>query len=59
MQVYLYNTYNTNHTSYDQDRCVNNVFNSANALYCVQSGVLLTKFGHKLLLSLSAQPDFV
>ena len=31
--------------------------NLGNGLFCVQSGVFLTKFGHRLLLSLSAQPD--
>ena len=30
-----------------------------NGLYWVQSGVFLTKFGHRLLISLSAQPDNV
>ena len=35
------------------------LFNLGNRLYCVQSGVFLTKFGHRLLLSLSAQPDNV
>ena len=30
-----------------------------NEIYRVQSGVLPTKFGHKLLLSLSAQPDYM
>ena len=33
------------------------LFNLGNGLYCVQSGVFLTKFGHRLLLSLSAQSD--
>ena len=35
------------------------LFNLGNGLHCVQSGVCLTKFGHGLLLSLSAQPDNV
>ena len=30
-----------------------------NEIYRVQSGVLPTNFGHKLLLSLSAQPDYM
>ena len=30
------------------------LFNLENGLYCVQSGVFLTKFGHKLPLSISA-----
>ena len=30
-----------------------------NEIYRVQKGVFLTKFGHKLLLSLSAQPDYM
>ena len=30
-----------------------------NEMYRVQYGVFLTKFGHKLLLSLSAQPDYM
>ena len=30
-----------------------------NEIYRVQEGVFLTKFGHKLLLSLSAQPDYI
>ena len=30
-----------------------------NKMYRVQSGVLPTIFGHKLLLSLSAQPDYM
>ena len=33
------------------------LFNLGNGHYHVQSGVFLTKFGHRLLLSLSAQPD--
>ena len=30
-----------------------------NEIYHVQLGVFLTKFGHKLLLSISAQPDYM
>ena len=30
-----------------------------NEIYRVQYGVFLTKFGHKLLVSLSAQPDYI
>ena len=33
--------------------------NLENEIYYVQYGVFLTKCGHKLLLSLSAQPDYV
>ena len=35
------------------------LFHLENGLYRVQSGVFPTKFGHKLLLSLSAQLDNV
>ena len=35
------------------------LFQIENGLYRVQSDVFLTKFGHKLLLSLSAQLDNV
>ena len=35
------------------------LLNIESGLYCVQSGVVLTKVGHKLLLSLSAQDDYV
>ena len=35
------------------------LFNLDNGLYCVQSSVCLTTFGHTLLLSVSAQPDNV
>ena len=35
------------------------LFNLRNGLYCVQSGVFQTKFGHRLHLSVSAQPDNV
>ena len=35
------------------------LFNLGNGLFFAQSGVFLTEFGHKLLLSLSAQPDNV
>ena len=41
----------------NQDRYVNEV--DPHGLYCVQSGVLPRKLGHKLLLSLSAQSDYV
>ena len=30
-----------------------------NEIYRVQLDIFLTKFGHKLLLSLSAQPDYM
>ena len=36
-----------------------NLFHLKHGLYWVQSGVLPKKFGHKLLLSLSAQLDNV
>ena len=36
-----------------------NLFRLEHGLYCVQSGVLPKKNGHKLLLSLSAQFDNV
>ena len=39
--------------------CKWKLFHLENELYCVQSGVFPTKFGHKLLLSLSAQFDNV
>ena len=42
-----------------QDRYVNELLHLEHGLYCVQSGVLTKKFGHKLLLSLSAQLDNV
>ena len=35
------------------------LLNLGNGLYSVQSGVFLIKCGHRLLLSLSAQPDNV
>ena len=35
------------------------LFNLGNGLYCVQTGVFLTKYGHRLLLYFSAQPDNV
>ena len=44
---------------YDQDRCVMKLFNLEMDSVVYKSGGVLTKFGHKLLLSLSAQPDFV
>ena len=33
------------------------LFNLGNGLYCVQSGVILTQFGNRLLLPFAAQPD--
>ena len=41
----------------NQDRYVNELFHLKHGFYCVQFGVLLHTFGHKLLLSLSAQLD--
>ena len=35
------------------------LFHLENEIYRVQSVVFPTKFGHKLLLSLSAQPDYM
>ena len=43
----------------DQDRYVMKLFNIEMDSTVFKSGVFLTKFGHKLLLSLSAQPDYV
>ena len=43
----------------NQDRYVMNLFHLEHGLYRVQSGVLPTKFGRKLFLSLSAQLDNV
>ena len=42
----------------DQDRYVIKLFNLEMDSTVFKSGVLLTKFGHKLL-SLSAQPDYM
>ena len=44
---------------YDQDRSVMKSFNLEMDSTVFNSGVFLTKFGHKLLPSLSAQPDYV
>ena len=57
MQVYLYNNYRINTSLLD--RCSNLVVQPWKWTVCVPSGVFLTIFGHKLLLSLSAQPDNV
>ena len=38
----------------NQDWCVMKLSTLGNGLYCVQSGVFLTEFRHRLLLSLSA-----
>ena len=43
----------------DQDRCEMKSFNLEMDSTVFSSGVFLTKFGHKLLLPLSAQPDNV
>ena len=43
----------------NQDRYVMNLSHLEHGLYWVQSGVLPKKYGHKLLLSLSAQLDNV
>ena len=43
----------------DQGRCVMKLFNLEEDSTLFKSGVFLTKFGHKLLLSLSAQPGYV
>ena len=44
---------------YDQDRCAMKLINLKMDSTAFKSGVFLTKFGHKLLLSLSVQPDYV
>ena len=54
MQVYLFNTYSN---LLIPRQYVMNLFNFENGLYRVEINVFLTRFGHKLLLSLSAQPD--
>ena len=41
----------------NQDRYVNELFPLKHGLYHVKSGVSPKKFGHKSLLSLSAQPN--
>ena len=43
----------------DQDRCVMKLFNLEMDCTVFKSGVFLTKFGHNLLLYVSAQPDYV
>ena len=43
----------------DQDRYIMRLFNLVMDTTVFKSGVFLTKFGHKLLLSSSAQPDYV
>ena len=43
----------------DQDKCVMKLFNLEMDSTVFKSGVFLTKFEHKLLPSLSAQPDYV
>ena len=54
------NTYVTRTVIYsDQDRYVIELFNLEMESTVFKSGVFLTKFGHKLLLSLSAHPDYV
>ena len=53
-------TYITSTVIYcDQDRCVMKLFNLGMDSTVFKSGVFLTKFEHKLLLSLSAQPDYM
>ena len=44
---------------WDQDRCVKKLSDLENEIYRVQYGVFLTIFGHELLLSLSAQSDYM
>ena len=46
-------------TQQPRQLCKWKLFYLDNGLYGVQSGVFTTKFGHKLLLSLSAQLDNV
>ena len=43
----------------NQDRYVNELSHLKHGLYHVKSGVLPKKFGHKSLLSISAQPNNV
>ena len=43
----------------DLDRYVKKLSDLENEIYRAHSGVLPTKFGHKSLLSLSAQPDYI
>ena len=43
----------------DQDRYVMKLFNIEMDSTVFKSGVFLIKFGYKLLLSLSAQPDYI
>ena len=43
----------------DQDMCVMKLFNLEMDCTMFRSGAFLTKFGHKLFLSLSVQPDYV
>ena len=43
----------------DRGKCVMKLFNIEMDSTVFKSDVFLTKFGHKLLLSLSAQPDYV
>ena len=43
----------------DKDRCVLKLFNLEMDSSVFKSGVFVIKFGHKLLLSLFAQPDYV
>ena len=43
----------------DQDRCETKLFNLEMDSTVFKTGVFLTKFGHKLLLSLPAQPNYV
>ena len=60
MQVYLYNTYSINTTLLRLSQMCNEVVQHLeNGLYYVQFGVFLTKFEHRLLISLSAQSDNV
>ena len=43
----------------DQNMCVMKLFNLEMDSILFKSGVFITKFRHKLPLSLSAQPDYV
>ena len=43
----------------DQDRCVMKLFSLEIDSAVFKSGVFLTEYGHKLLLSLAAQSDYV
>ena len=57
MQLYLYNIYSN--LLWPRQVCKWSCSTLKVDSTVFKSGVFLTKFGHKLLLSLSAQPDYV